>query len=308
MAVLEYLLRTAILMTLGIVIANILMETNILAVLKRPMRSLCRVSNLPESCMISVLTCLVSPIAGKSALSEFYRKGEVGETETVLTVLMSTFPVVLGESLFRVQAPIAIVLLGPVVGTLYVMLNLFSSFLQSFSALLYSKLMRSPARPPDREVPAGRLEMNREIAVKGLRSSLPVLKRMLPIVIATMIVMDILMRFGMMESMKAIFDPLLQMLGLPGECIAPLVMQFIHFSAGYAAVAALLDADAITDKQAILTLLVGSMAVITMIYLRYSLSMYLTLFGRFGAKIALIGYLSSMTAKVVTIFLVMMLF
>ncbi len=98
------------------------------------------------------------------------------------------------------------------------------------------------------------------------------------------------------------------MLGLPGECIAPLVMQFVHFSAGYAAVAALLDTDAITDKQAILTLLVGSMAVITMIYLRYSLSMYLTLFGRFGAKIALIGYLSSMTAKVVTIFLVMMLF
>ena len=127
-------------------------------------------------------------------------------------------------------------------------------------------------------------------------------------VIVTMILMDQLMRHGLMDLMSGVFDPLLKTLGLPGECIAPLAMQFVHFSAGYASVAALLDAGSITQKQALVTLIAGSMGVITMIYLRYSLSMYLSLFGRFGARLTLITYMSSMIAKIVTIILVFILF
>ena len=307
---LEYLIRTMALMTAGVIIANIIMETNILAGLDRPVRCLCRISNLPEGCITSVFSCMLSPTAGKSILSEFYRRGEVDETETILTILMSTFPVVLGESLFRIQAPVAIVLLGPVIGGIYVMLNLFSSFLQSFFALVYSKLRRPPTTIPHpslNENYTERFQLSRDMIIKGFKKSRPTLRRVLPIIVATMILMEILMRLGFLNYTEIAFDPILRLLGLPGECIAPLVMQFIHFSAGYAAVAALLDAGTITEKQAIITLLVGSMAVITMIYIRYSLSMYLSLFGKFGTKIAIISYLSSMTAKVITIFLVVIL-
>ena len=56
-----------------------------------------------------------------------------------------------------------------------------------------------------------------------------------------------------------------------------------------------------------ITLLVGSMAVITMIYIRYSIPTYISLFGRFGVKIAAISYLASMASKTVTIILVLLL-
>ena len=46
------------------------------------------------------------------------------------------------------------------------------------------------------------------------------------------------------------------------------------------------------------------MLIITLVYLKYSLSMYLSLFGKFGMKITAINYLSSMIAKVVMILLV----
>ena len=130
------------------------------------------------------------------------------------------------------------------------------------------------------------------------------MKKVLPFLIGTMVFMDLLMRAGMLENMRLVFDPVLRVLGLPGECIAPLVMQFVHYSAGYAAIASLYGSETITEKQALITLLVGSMAVITMIYIRYSIPTYLSLFGRFGAKIAAISYLSSVGAKAITVLLV----
>jgi hypothetical protein len=325
MPLIEYLIRTTMLMAAGVIVANIAMEANLLAGLARPIGLLSRSSNLPQCCTFSILTCMISPAAGKSALSEFYRRGEVGKTETLLSILISTFPVVLGESLFRVQAPIAIVLLGPVVGGTYVLLNLFSSFIQSFSALLYSRLRMRPTRTgtpapattintigggdlaDESEEKRKSFMLDREAAMRGFQKSIPALKKTIPMVVATMVLMDLLMRHGAIESLSVFFNPVLRALGLPGECIAPLAMQFVHFSAGYASVAALMEAGAITSKQAIITLIVGSMAVITMIYVKYSLSMYLALFGRFGARLALVSYLFSMTAKVATILLALML-
>lgn len=113
-----------------------------MASLSAPLRWLCHASNLPECCMVSVLTSTINATAGKSALAGFYRNGEAKETEIILSILISTFPIAFGEYVFLVQAPISIALLGLKVGTAYVLLNLFSSFLQSFSALVYSRLTR----------------------------------------------------------------------------------------------------------------------------------------------------------------------
>jgi hypothetical protein len=49
-------------------------------------------------------------------LAGLYNDGRVEKEEIIPTLVMSTFPVVLGESLFRVHLPAAIVLLGPVLG------------------------------------------------------------------------------------------------------------------------------------------------------------------------------------------------
>jgi hypothetical protein len=118
------------------------------------------------------------------------------------------------------------------------------------------------------------------------------------------LVVDILFTLGLMDNISVIFDPVLRVLDLPGEVITALVADLAHFSAGYAIVAALLAKGVITAKQAILTLLIGSMLMITLVYLKYSLPMYMSLFGKLGAKITAIMYLNSMVAKVLMILLV----
>ncbi len=60
----------------------------------------------------------------------------------------------------------------------------------------------------------------------------------------------------------------------------------------------------INAKQAIITLLIGSMLIITLVYLKISLPMYISLFGRLGMKMVVINYLCSIVAKVFVIALV----
>lgn len=308
MQILSYLIRTIILITIGVVFANIVIETNILSKLTSFIKPLCKFSNLPQESVFSIFTTLVDPIAGKSTLAEFYNKNRVTKTETLLTLLISTFPVVLGESLFRVQAPIAIVMLGPTVGGIYVVLNLFSSFIQTFGALIYSKL-RLPKRKiknsKDFNSVAHTFVLNKEVVYKGVNKSLKTLKKIIPIMVIAIILIRVFMEMGGEAYIAKFFNPILNLLKLPESSIPALLAQFMHFSAGYAVVGDLLSNGKLTAKQAIITLLIGSMAVITMIYARSTFPMYISLFGKFGFKLTIIAYLISMMARIITILLVL---
>ncbi|MHC1572461.1 MAG: nucleoside recognition domain-containing protein [Methanosarcinales archaeon] len=302
----KYLFHSVILVTVGVVLANILVETNIPSRLSPLVKPLCKASNLPETCILSLFTTLLSATAGKSTLAELYRKGEITEDETIITVVMGTFPVVLGESLFRVQAPAALVILGPFVGGIYIVLNLFAALIQTTWALIYSKIALPPRRIQIKNNHE-RLTLERDTIKKGLKASYPTLKKIIPLLIITIYSIGLLLDHGLMNQISILFDPLLRLLGIPGECAAALAGQFIHYSVGYAIIGSFLTEGIITEKEAILTLLIGSMIIITLIYIKFSVSMYVSLFGRLGIKITAINYTSSMTAKMITIGLVLWL-
>ncbi|MEA3283038.1 MAG: nucleoside recognition domain-containing protein [Euryarchaeota archaeon] len=302
-----YLIRAIGFIVIGVTFASIIVETNILSRLGVLTKGICRISNLSHGSVLALLACIMSSTSGKSMLAEFYTRGEVGRTETTLTVLMSTFPVVLGESLFRIHAPIAVALLGPAVGGVYVLLTLFSAFVQTLGALIASRLLL-----PKRACPIGVADRSEDGSIaldwqtikKGARQAYPTLRKIVPILVVSMLAIEFLLSLGAGIYITQAFAPVLNLLGLPGDVIYVLIAQFIHFTAGYATVQTLLLNDVITDKQAILTLLVGSMVVITMIYVKYSFSMYVSLFGKFGVTITAINYASSMIVKILMILLV----
>jgi hypothetical protein len=308
--VLSYAVRAVLLVTLGIVIANILAETGIFSRFSSLTGPFCRLSGLPEASILSIIAMGVNATAGKSMLANYYHEGKVREQEVIPTLIMGAFPVVLGESLFRVHLPAALVLLGPVVGGIYTGLNLFSSVIQGFFALLYSRRFLADHGRPQVQVsvpaaPDTPIALNREVVISGCRKAVPTLRRVVPVTLAALIVFGLLSETGVMKIVGAAFDPVLQIVGLPGESAAALLAQFVHFSAGYAIVASLIETGILTTGTALATLVLGSMVVITMIYIKYSVPLYLSLFGRFGVRVSLVTYAASMAAKVATLLLVM---
>jgi len=310
-SVISYAINVVLLVTVGIVVANILAETGIFSRLSAFTGPFCRVSGLSDACILSIIAMGVNATAGKSMLAGYYHDGQVTEREVIPVLIMGAFPVVLGESLFRVQLPAALVLLGPVIGGIYTGLNLFSSGIQALFALLYSRrFLADPGRAPVPvpAAPAAALALNRKVVIAGCRKVVPTLRRVVPVTLAALIIFSLLSATGVMDLVAAAFDPVLRAVGLPGESAAALVAQFVHFSAGYAIVASLLDGGVLTTGTALATLVLGSMVVITLIYIKYSVPLYLSLFGRFGVRVALVTYAASMAAKVVTVALVMVLF
>ncbi|WP_342686012.1 nucleoside recognition domain-containing protein [Methanoculleus sp. UBA291] len=311
MQVISSAVNAVLLVTVGVVVANILAETGIFSRLSSFTGPLCRVSGLSDACVLSIVAMGVNATAGKSMLAEYYRDGKVAEREVLPFLITGAFPVVFGESLFRVQLPTALVLLGPVVGGIYTGLNLFSSGIQALFALLYSRrFLAGPGRAPVPVSPASAaaLALNREVVLAGCRKAVPTLRRVAPITLAALIAFALLSATGVMDGVAAAFDPLLRAAGLPGESAAALVAQFIHFSAGYAIVASLLGGGILTLETALVTLVLGSMVVVTLIYIKYSVPLYLSLFGRFGVRVSIATYAASMAAKVVTVALVMVVF
>ena len=309
MPVISSVVNAVLLVIAGVILANILAETGIFSRLSSFTGPLCRFSGLSDACVLSIVAMGVNATAGKSMLAEYYRDGKVTEREVIPVLIMGAFPVVLGESLFRVQLPTALVLLGPVVGGVYTGLNLFSSGIQALFALLYSRrFLAGSGRAPPPVPSAAALMLNREVVLAGCRKAVPTLRRVVPVTLAALVVFSLLSATGVMDGIAAAFDPLLRAFGLPGESAAALVAQFLHFSAGYAIVASLLDGGVLTFETALVTLVIGSMVVITMIYVKYSVPLYLSLFGRFGVRISLATYAASMAAKVITVALVFLLF
>lgn len=304
-----YLAKSVILITIGVIFANIVLESNQMKRLLPLIEPFCRASNLSRESILALFTSFFNPTAGKSTLAGFYHAGKVSDDEAVVTVVMSTFPIVAGESLLKVQAPIAFVLLGPFIGGIYIALNLLSAFIQSLAALLYSKFRyKQHSMAGGINIPNANGNTSRhEIVLSALRKSFIALKKIIPIMVVSFLAIDVLLKFGVMDYISHFFDPVLRILGLPGECIAVLLADLAHFSAGYATVAALLSNGVITAKQAIITLITGSILIIFMIYLKYSISMYVSLFGRLGVKITIVNLACSITSKLIMILLVMVL-
>jgi len=115
MSVISYAVNAVLLVTIGIVVANILAETGIFSGSRRspaPLQGLRPLRHVH----LSIIAMGVNATAGKSMLAGYYHDGKVTEQEVIRSLIMGAFPVVLGESLFRVQLPAALVLLGPVIG------------------------------------------------------------------------------------------------------------------------------------------------------------------------------------------------
>jgi len=311
LVLLTYLIEAVFLLTLGIILANILVETGIFARLNRLTRPLCRISGLSEGSTTSILAIFINPTAGKAMYAGLYNDKKVGKEEIIPTLVMSTFPIVLGESLFRVHLPAAIVLLGPVIGTLHVLLNLFSSLLQTFGAILYTRLvLRKKTVQSSCETtkaPRKTVSLSRPNIQAGFRKAWPQLLRIIPVTIIAVLIFTVLTVYGVMELIGILFEPILGAIGLPGESSTALVAQLLRSYAGYAVVASLMNTGILVVKTALMTLLIGSMMVITLIYLRYTLPLNLSLFGKFGLKITAVSYTCSMTAKLITLGLVILI-
>ncbi|ADC69955.1 nucleoside recognition domain protein [Methanocaldococcus sp. FS406-22] len=306
MDILQYLFKIIALSSIGIIVASIIEETNLISKIKRITKPICLISNLPEECVLSLLGNFINPTVGKSMLAGFYKENKINEKEVIVTTIISPLPTILGESIFRVQLPLAVVILGYKLGLIYVSLNVISGFLQALIGILYANIFFKRRQIEINNDNNEKLVFNREVIIKGFKKSLKILKKVIPMIVIFTILINYLIKLGLMDVVRGIFSPVFRILDLPGEAIAVLIANLAHFSAGYATVDILIKNGILNEKQALIVLLIANIIGVTMIYLKHSIGTYIALFGRFGLKLAMINYAVSVMVKILLILLLIL--
>jgi hypothetical protein len=306
MDILQYLFKIIALSSIGIIVASIIEETNLISKIKRITKPICLISNLPEECVLSLLGNFINPTVGKSMLAGFYKENKINEKEVIVTTIISPLPTILGESIFRVQLPLAVVILGYKLGLIYVSLNVISGFLQALIGILYANIFFKRREVEISNDNNEKLVFNREVIIKGFKKSLKILKKVIPMIVIFTLLINYLIKLGLMDVVRGLFSPVFRILDLPGEAIAVLIANLAHFSAGYATVDILIKNGILNEKQALIVLLIANIIGVTMIYLKHSIGTYVALFGRFGLKLAMINYAVSVMVKILLILLLIL--
>lgn len=268
-----------LIMGAGLAAAEILTETGALKKISKIGHPLSRFAHLPESCGVAVVTAVVSPLAANAMLQNMRESGLITDRETFFASLMTGALAPLKET-FTYHLPVILPALGFYAGAVYI----GTLWLGTFAILLFVMI-------------GGRfLLKNRGIAwhdAAGLAATdtsspslrngiVRFLKRFCRIggtfFVVTLIVF-ILMETGIMSSIESLIMPLAKRLNL-SSVILPAVAAYIASPiVGISMMGSLLRNHTVTEHQVIVALLFGSIFMLPVLYLRFYLPQWISIFG-----------------------------
>jgi hypothetical protein len=275
----NYIINTLVLMVGGIILANIIVEFGLANFLYRLIKPLIKISNLSGEVGMSAVIRTLSPSAGYSVLSEYYKKGKITEREIILTTMLTTFLFDLSK-LPKYYIPVAIPLLGYSLALKFILIKMGASFLQTLSAIIYGRIYFTPRVYEEEEI-----EQDRDIK-RALKDSFGTIIKVVPSFLIAIFLASLLVKYGLLNIISGITAPMTRILGLPGEAVVIVATQLASLPAGYAMAGEFLRDNILTEKQALLTIIIGLIITAPRIFLQYSLPVTTSLFGsRLGIKI-----------------------
>ncbi len=140
-------------------------------------------------------------------LAGFYKENKVNEKEVIITTIISPLPIILGESVFKGSTAIGCIILGYKLGLIYVSLNVISGFLQALIGILYANIFFKRRKIEITNNNEEKLVFNREVIIKGVKKSLKILKKVIPMIVVFTLLINFLIKLGLMDVVRNLFSP-----------------------------------------------------------------------------------------------------
>ena len=299
---LELLVRTVPIVVAGVLIAEILIALKITDRIASVAYPVTTFSHLPHECGASFLLAFISPQAADAMLVDYYHKGTIGRSELIIAALINSFPSVVMH--WRYLVPVYLPLLG-VFGLIYFAVLMGIGFLKTGIVMVAGRRLLPPppaSRPPEKS--SGPTLSLRE----GLRASLGpaarTLRRILGIMVPTLVIVAFLVEAGVFDAVAAYLEGASRLFPIPPEGLAIIAAKFGSYIAAASVASALLAAGDMTGKDIVITLLVANLLTSVVTYLRWLGSFYIAIFGpRRGTEIMLLSVALQDGLLLVAIFL-----
>lgn len=296
---------------------ELFMQMGLMTYLKPIGKPVARLANLPSESAVSFLSAIGSMIAAHSMAAQFHADGKLTDRELILTGVLNTVPFHFKEVL-TFQLPIILPLLGMRLCLIYIAAFWLTGFLKLGFVVLAGRFTLAgetrtddafksmTCAPDDPDCVSRRLG---QLLKDTWNARKKMFMRMITLLASVTMIIQILMNTGMLTWLETLIVPMTSLLNLPAAVVGPLSAYVFSPTVGITYMSNLLNQQVVTDYQAILSLMAGSLLMIPFTRVRRTLPRYTAIFGlKNGTVICALTTLFSMSARVITVVWVILFF
>ncbi len=249
--------------------------------------------NLDQVTVASVAVCFVSPVAAYSMLAQAFKEKRIDEKEVIAASFLNSFPATFSH-IYSFFIPFVIPVLGWA-GVVYTALRMLVAIIKS--AIGFVLALKWKDR---REVIRREIEHRK---VDPLKSTWDNIKRVTPIMAVTYMLVSILSAYGFFDSFKKIFS----FMPFDPNVITVSAVEFVNVRAAVVLAAGMLDRGVLTPKWVVIGLILGNVITFSTRFVKHSLPLHVSLFGRLGVKIVVLNALATLILDIIIIALLLSL-
>ena len=278
---LKFVLSTFPVILVASLVTSQLIERGLMEKFSECIKPFLKRLNLNEVTVSSVAVCFVSATAAYSILSQALREKVIDDREVIAASFINSFPSMLTH-FYRFFIPFVIPVLGWV-GFIYAALRLIVAVVKSLIGFAIARMWNVREKN----------EIKQDIKVESF-SILKIVKNTLPVMVVTYFFVQLTLQSG-------IFSFSLSFLPFDPAVLSVAAIQLINQKASIVLCKSLLENDALSVKWAVIALMLGNVVTFSTSYIKHSLPLHASLFGRLGVKIVMLNGIASLVLDAILI-------
>lgn len=273
------LAKLTLFISLGLLIGLIIETLNWTRAVAAVVSPLLRLGRLSDTAGASFSLAFFSGVSANTLLAEAYNQGRISHRELIMSNLFNSLPT------YFLHLPSMFLILAPLIGAaagVYLALNVAAALLRTLFILLFSRFFLPP--PAERCVSC-RLKENGPVTfMDALKKAKQRFQRrigqILSITVPIYVLFFLLIHWGAFAAVERFMaDNLGWLSWLPPQAVGVIIFQMVaELSAGAAAAGALLAAGGLSQKEAVLALLIGNILSSPMRAVRHQFPSYAGIF------------------------------
>ncbi len=281
--VLDFALPVLITIFVGLVGTSVLIELGLMQKFSRLISPIFAYTNLPDTCASAFIVSIGSTVAANSMLFQAKEENCLEDREVLLCAMMNATPAYFRE-LFTYQIPIVLPALGLVVGGFYSLVFVATAVFKILVIAVASKLFlkgNSCRAPETQSVEKVSLK---NAFIRAFRKEFRAFLKIAGVYLIATTIIFVLQDKGAFEIFSIL--PLAELFKIPPGSIIPLTSYVASPILGISLLGPMIHSGEITDIQAMIVLMLGSMFMLPIFALRSQLPGKVAIFGtRLGLQI-----------------------
>ncbi|NPB00969.1 MAG: hypothetical protein GXO10_06305 [Crenarchaeota archaeon] len=299
--ILRFFSEVLILIFTSLFIVNLLYELNLFRKLTSIIRPIARILKIPEPYVACISMAMISPTVGYTMLIRIKEEHDLKDDD-IFPILLLISPVTQLCDTLRFGFPIALSVLGPIGGLIYLGFGLFRSITRMIIHGLYVSRRKKIIPIYETERYSTERPKFRHALIVSIRKTLKMFKRIaIRFGIVTSVVVLLLM-FHIFDIIGNVIRPFLSLLGFNTYMISVVMIQIFHFLTALYLAGTFYSQGLLTLKQVFVTIFTGNLIAIPLVHFRHYLPYRASLFGfRVAIRWTLFDLCTSMFTNIVAL-------